>query len=202
MIDKRPIRILLVEDDAADAVLISESLVSSGKIRAEIERAKRLSEGIERISKEKYDIILSDLGLPDSMGMDTFFSIQEMARTTPVIVLSGLDNEELAVKAVREGAQDYLVKGCFDSNLLVRSILYSIERKKLLVQLEESLKEIKTLQGMIPICAWCKKIRDDQGYWKSVEAYIEERTSAAFTHGMCPECGERAIAEYRKTKKA
>jgi predicted RNA-binding Zn-ribbon protein involved in translation (DUF1610 family) len=116
--------------------------------------------------------------------------------------MSGLDDEDIALKAVREGAQDYLVKGSFDGNLLVRSIMYSIERKKLMVQVEKSLKEIKTLQGLIPICAWCKKIRDDQGFWKSVEAYIEEHTAAEFTHGMCPECGEKAIAEFRKIKNA
>jgi len=66
-----------------------------------------------------------------------------------------------------------------------------IEREKLIKDLEASLERIQTLSGLIPICAWCKKIRDDKGYWESVEAYIGERTKAEFTHGMCPECAEK-----------
>jgi uncharacterized protein with PIN domain len=66
-----------------------------------------------------------------------------------------------------------------------------IEREKLIKDLGASLKKIQTLSGLIPICAWCKKIRDDKGYWESVEAYIGERTKAEFTHGMCPECAEK-----------
>jgi DNA-binding NtrC family response regulator len=202
MNDKQSIRVLLVEDNAGDVELIRGILAESNRFRVDMEHSGSLSAGIERMSKEKFDVILSDLGLPDSIGMSTFFEIHKHAHTTPVIVMSGLDDEDIALKAVREGAQDYLVKGSFDGNLLVRSIMYSIERKKLMVQVEKSLKEIKTLQGLIPICAWCKKIRDDQGFWKSVEAYIEEHTAAEFTHGMCPECGEKAIAEFRKIKNA
>jgi hypothetical protein len=72
--------------------------------------------------------------------------------------------------------------------LLRRAIRYAIERKKLMTQLEQSLKEIKTLRGFLPICASCKKIRDDKGYWTQLETYISEHSGAEFTHGLCPEC--------------
>ena len=66
--------------------------------------------------------------------------------------------------------------------------------------LEKSMAEIKTLQGIIPICARCKKIRDDKGFWTQVEAYIQQHTDAAFTHGVCPDCREETLAEYRRNK--
>ena len=108
--------------------------------------------------------------------------------------------EELGLDSVRKGAQDYLVKGKFDSLLLVRSIAYSIERQKLLLQLETTLKELKVLRGMLPICSSCKRIRDDKGYWNQIETYISEHTGAEFTHGLCPECAEKYMEEFRKMK--
>ena len=83
------------------------------------------------------------------------------------------------------------MKGQIDTSQLIRSIRYAIERQKLTARLEKSLKEIKTLQGLLPMCAWCRNIRDDKGYWKSLEAYIHEHTDAAFTHGICPKCLEK-----------
>jgi hypothetical protein len=79
---------------------------------------------------------------------------------------------------------------------MVRIIRYAIERQKLLIRLENSLKEIKTLRGLLPICAWCKKIRDDKGYWKKVEAYITELTGTEFTHGICPACHSKLMERY------
>ena len=89
---------------------------------------------------------------------------------------------------MQSGAQDYLVKGQIDTRQLTRSIRYAIERQKLITELEESRKEIKTLQGLLPMCAWCREIRDDKGYWKNLETYIQENTDAAFTDGICPKC--------------
>lgn len=180
--------VLLIEDSEDDAALISRILLKITSVSVDIKHADSLSSAIQLLVSEQFDVILSDLGLPDSQGIETFERIHAWRPNTPVIILSGLSDEDLALKAVQSGAQDYLVKGKVDSNLLGRSLRYAIERQKLLSQLEESLKEIKTLKGLIPMCAWCKKIRDDKGYWKRVETYIEEHTGAAFTHGICPDC--------------
>ena len=185
---KQNFTILLLEDDEADAELIRELLSESRTISIKLARADRLSSAATCLAREKPDIILSDLDLPDSKGIDTFIKVHDLAPDMPVMVLTGLNDEETAILALRKGAQDYLVKGTFDANLLSRSIIYSIERKKLMIQLEHSLREIRTLKGMIPICAWCRKLRDDDGYWKQVEAYLSEHTDAQFTHGVCPEC--------------
>jgi signal transduction histidine kinase len=188
MDDEEHIKILYIEDDPADAELVREMLNGVRGVRFDIRQATRLSAAIQSLKHEPFDIVLSDLDLPDSKGTDTFLKVHAEFSDMPVVLLTGLNDEELAIKAVRDGAQDYLVKGRIDSNLLVRSIRYSMERQKLLTRLDKSLREIKTLKGLIPMCAWCRKIRDDEGYWKNVEAYIEEHTHAAFSHGICPEC--------------
>ncbi len=171
------------------------------KIFFEVVNADRVSSALRHIANEKFDVILCDMRLPDSLGIETLLKVKANAGETPIIVLSGLEGEDIAITAVRKGAQDYLVKGTFNESMLVRSILYSIERKKLMLQLENSLREIKTLKGMIPICAWCRKLRDDDGYWKQVETYIMEHTDAAFTHGICPECAAKARAEFDDARK-
>ena len=75
------------------------------------------------------------------------------------------------------------------------------EREKLFLELKESLANVKTLSGMLPMCAACKKIRDDKGYWKQVESYVSEHTEAVFSHGICPECAKKAYEELEKFKK-
>lgn len=124
------IKVLLIEDNPGDARLISEMLASAKEVLIELDKVDRISLGLEKISEGGFDVILSDLSLPDSRGLATFEKVHSFAPTLPIIVLSGTDDEELAVKAVQEGAQDYLVKGRVDSNLLVRSIRYAIERKQ------------------------------------------------------------------------
>ena len=199
---KRIIRILLIEDNLADAELIRDVLLQENDIRFDIEHTERLSLAIHRLAKEEFDVIVSDLALPDSRGIETFVNIHDRFPNIPIIVLTGLDDKVTALKAVRKGAQDYILKGQMNNgHLLSRAILHSIERHKLLKELEKKMSEIKTLKGLIPICAWCRNIRDDDGYWKKVEEYISEHTDAAFTHGMCEECVQMALEELDKVKK-
>jgi K+-sensing histidine kinase KdpD len=119
----------LIEDNPADARLIKENLRDVYD-NFHLEWKERLSSGLEFLAKSKTDVILADLSLPDSQGLDTFTKINEKFSEKPIIVLTGLDDKELANQAVREGAQDYLVKGEVDGRLLGRSIGYAIERKK------------------------------------------------------------------------
>ncbi|HXX59017.1 MAG TPA: response regulator [Thermodesulfovibrionales bacterium] len=181
------IRVLLIEDDSNDAELFRE-LLQAERISIDLRQSRELSSALALLSAEIFDIIVADLGLPDSNGIEAFSRLHTLHPQIPVIVLTGLDDEELALKAVQMGAQDYLVKGRVAGSMLARSIRYAIERQRLVTELEKSLKEIKTLKGLIPMCAWCRKIRDDRGYWKKVETYIQEQTDAAVTHGICPDC--------------
>lgn len=124
------LKILLVEDNPGDARLIQEMLLELPRIRFEVEFADRLATGLARMRAGNLHAILLDLGLPDSRGHDTFVAAHAIASHIPIIVLTGLGDEALAIRTVQEGAQDYLVKGQADAGVLERSIRYAVERKR------------------------------------------------------------------------
>ena len=135
--EDKPIRVLLVEDNPGDFRLIQEMFKES-KANVELKWAEQLSTGLANLKEEMFDGLLVDLGLPDSQGIDTFRKIHDQAPQIPIVVLTGLADDGLAMRAVREGAQDYLVKGQIDSNLLIRAIRYAIERYENLEQLRRT----------------------------------------------------------------
>ncbi len=123
------VRVLLVEDCPDHAALICTKLKKATRLRTEITHVDRLSSGLLLIADGGFDVVLLDFSLPDGFGIDTFRRVHEAAPRLPIIVLTSLDDNKLAVQAVREGAQDYLIKREADTRLLVRSILYAIERQ-------------------------------------------------------------------------
>ena len=132
------IRVLLVEDNPGDARLIDEMLREVDGRRFELERVDRLTGAFERLSRSQVDVTLLDLGLPDSQGLATFERLHREAPGEPVVIISGLDDEEMALAAVRAGAQDYLVKGQIEGPLLARVIRHAIGRHALEEQLRTS----------------------------------------------------------------
>jgi DNA-binding NarL/FixJ family response regulator len=129
--DDQTITVLLIEDDPDDAFLIQEMLSEAKGVSFEIEHEERLDEGLARLAKGGLDAVLVDLGLPDSLGMETFLRVQAHAPEVPVLVLTGLDDEAVGLRAVRRGAQDYLVKGNVNSEVLSSAVLYAVQRKRL-----------------------------------------------------------------------
>ena len=123
------VRILVVEDNPADARLIAEWL-GSGPAVFEIEQVDNLAAALRSIEIGRIDVVLLDLGLPDSSGLETLHRIRQLAPQLPVVVLSGLDDQDLAIRAVRAGAQDFLTKGLHTEEILRRSLRYSMERKR------------------------------------------------------------------------
>ncbi|RLI37915.1 hypothetical protein DRO66_03050 [Candidatus Bathyarchaeota archaeon] len=144
----KTIKILLIEDNAGDIRLIREMLTEAKYIAFDLECADRLSTGLARNARGDIDIILLDLGLPDSQGLDTFNTINNQTSNVPIIVLTAFEDDAWAIKAVRKGAQDYLVKGKVDSTLLVRTIRYALERKKAEAELQKARDtlEIKVME--------------------------------------------------------
>jgi signal transduction histidine kinase len=136
-----PVQILLIEDNPGDARLIKEFLGEVTSSTFELDFVDNLSEGLRHLDGK--DAILLDLALPDSSGLDTFEKIHSHAPAIPIIVLTGTDDDALAFKAVREGAQDYLVKGQVSSQLLGRTIQYAIERKRINEELEILYRQIQ-----------------------------------------------------------
>lgn len=326
----RPLTVLLVEDNAGDARLFREYLIEAEPGGFRLFHVSRLSEALEWLDRRSADAVLLDLSLPDCQGLETFTSFHRASPRPATVVVTGLDDSEVALIAVREGAQDYLVKGQMDGHLLARAIRYAVERKrvqeelvrqkefserlinssmdgilafdqecrytlwnpamerisgvpkeqvlgqrafdvfpflleigedeyfhaalagrsvvatdrpfyvpetgrtgffegyyspirdevgqvvgglaiirditerkraeaereKLIAELREALANVKTLKGLIPICAACKKVRDDQGYWNQLESYIRQHSEAEFSHGLCPDCMRRLYPEY------
>jgi signal transduction histidine kinase len=132
------LKVLLVEDNPGDARLIQEMLRDTERDQFQLEHEACLQDALGLLGERTYDLILLDLGLPDSQGLDTFSKISAQVPDIPILVLSGFDDEAFAIEAVRQGAQDYLAKGRIDESLLVRSMHYSIERKRLLIELTQS----------------------------------------------------------------
>lgn len=131
------IKVLLVEDNLLYARIINDKLKSAPNTSFHITHVKRLNEGITKLQCNSYDAILLDLILPDSQGFETFLNIKEHAGDIPIILLTGLNDETIALKAMQEGAQDYLNKGEFSIGLLIKTIKYAIERQHLIMKLRE-----------------------------------------------------------------
>jgi len=168
--DDNHIRVLLVEDNPGDARLIREMLVEAKNVSFDLEHFDRLEAGLERLSKGGIDVSLVDLSLPDSQGIDTVREMHSHAPEVPMIVLTGLGDETLISKVMKEGTQDYLIKGQVDSNLLVRSIRYAIER----------LEQHKQAMGLLEE-AGAKLAKANQDLEKKAEALA---ASKAYTESI------------------
>src|SRR5580698_2013104 len=127
---KRPIKqLLLIEDNAGDARLIREMFNEHGALDIELVRATTMSEAEAQLSQRTFDILLLDLGLPDSQGLDAVRRAHAAAPRVPLVVLTGMDDESLAAQALQVGAQDYLIKGQIETRGLLRALRYAVERK-------------------------------------------------------------------------
>ncbi len=138
MIHSTELTILMVEDNPGDQFLLEELLLSSGIEIRELFTTESIKKAHEVLKTQVVDIILLDLSLPDSFGINSFTSIRKKAGYTPVVILSGVSDMNTALDAITLGAQDYLIKGDFDEKLLSKTILYSIERMNNLQALQES----------------------------------------------------------------
>ncbi|MBF0318225.1 MAG: response regulator [Nitrospirae bacterium] len=135
------LNLLIIEDDKGEVALIEEYLHKQPNVRFKIEQAYSLSEVSAKLAKGGTDIVILDLMLPDSKGLDTFTAVSTLIPDVPIVILSGMDDDTYAIQSVALGAQDYLVKGAFDGHLLLRFLLYAIERNKLQLELAKRRQE-------------------------------------------------------------
>jgi two-component system, cell cycle sensor histidine kinase and response regulator CckA len=145
------IKILLVEDNPGDVLLLQETLSEITLVSFDLVHVARCSAAVARLQVETFDVILLDLLLPDSAGLETFTTIHQQVPQTPIVVLTGLTDETLALNAMQAGAQDYLVKGCVSGgDLLMRSLRYAIERKRVEAIVQQRERELRTLTEHAP----------------------------------------------------
>ncbi|MGA6927636.1 MAG: response regulator [Desulfosarcina sp.] len=187
----QPINVLVVEDSLDDFFLLKSVLDASEEIEARIVHADRLESALSAGADEDFDVAIIDLSLPDSLGLDTYLFFRDRFPLIPTIIMTGIKDHALAFEAIQEGAQDYLFKGEPSSTAIIRIIRYAIERQRLTTQLKTALEHVKQLQGLLPICSVCKKIRDDKGYWNRIETYISKHSEIQFSHGLCPGCAQK-----------
>jgi len=150
-----------------------------------------------------YDLVLLDVKMPFLNGLETCKAMREndFLREIPVIFLTAFHESEEIVAGFEAGGQDYVTKPFNSRELLSRvktqlelkssrdrlKLLLS-EKEKLISELNESLANVKTLKALLPMCSYCKKIRDDKGYWNQVDEYITNHSDTKFSHGLCPDC--------------
>lgn len=210
---KKDIRVLIAEDDYLVGEMIRGMLLEMGYVI--IGQASDGLEATELTQSLQPDIVLMDIKMPDMDGLQATRLIHER-NPTPVVVLTAYETSELLQEASAAGVGAYLVKppnphdmdraitialARFKDMIELRRLNTELqqryeERDKLVQELQAALGKVKTLSGLLPICASCKKIRDDQGYWNQIEVYIRDHSEAEFTHGLCPECARKHYPEY------
>ena len=140
----KPIHVLLVEDSPTD-VLLAREVLEGGRTKFEVVNALSLAQAVGLMHACTFDVVLLDLGLPDSQGLDTLRRLRSIVPDLPVVVMTGIDDDDLAVKAVHEGVQDYLVKGQVQNDILVRTIRSAIERSRTRAELRHSEERFRLL---------------------------------------------------------
>jgi DNA-binding NarL/FixJ family response regulator len=188
--------ILIVEDTPADILLIKDMLAENRKLSWELTEAATLRGAIALLSRAEFDAVLLDLYLPDSEGIDTVRRVISQFPESAVVVLASLKNEQTAFQAIRYGAQDFLEKQDLSPVMLLKSVLYAIERKRFLQEKENlledlalALKKIESLETILPICLCCKKILDNK-QWLGIEEYLSNHPAVELACRICPECAK------------
>lgn len=203
---------ILIVDDRPENLLSMESLIESPELN--IVRASSGNESLGLMLDYEFAIVLLDVQMPGMDGFETAELMRgsEKTKHVPIIFVTALSKDQKYVfRGYESGAVDYIFKPLEPEILKSKvKVFCEIYRQKRIIQnqlteieekndvLQRQLKEIKVLKGFIPICASCKKIRDDKGYWTQVEQYVADHSEAEFTHSICPDCAKKLYPELYK----
>jgi phosphoserine phosphatase RsbU/P len=201
-------KILIVDDSVPSLNALAAILAQSGysnvvKYDSAPGAIRYLQSEDQKIPGSQVDLILMDVMMPEMNGIEAVRKIKtiDYLKDIPIVMVSVRDEEERIEKAFEAGAIDYIGKPIkkLELRARVRSILKLKEEtdqrkahekglEETIEKLKKAMAEIKTLSGLLPICSNCKKVRDDQGYWKQVEQFVSEYSNVEFSHGLCPDC--------------
>lgn len=200
------LNVLLVEDNPGDARLVREALKEAGNNRFKLDCTVRLAAGFKRLRQRKPDAILLDLSLPDSVGLETFARMRARAPEVPIVVLTGLKDEELGMEAMHQGAQDYLLKSQMTGEVLVRALLYAIERWQIEAALRKSEERYRALVEATSQVVWTTNARGeldgDCPAWRALTGQTLENIKGwGWTEAIHPEDRPQAMAAWRQAFK-
>jgi DNA-binding response OmpR family regulator len=199
------VKVLIVDDDPVARRLLGAALARTG---FEVVEAADGSEALRTLNGDRPPpLTVLDWMMPDMDGVEVCRRLRERppgGGRPYVILVTAKDSADDIVTGLEAGADDYVIKP-FDPEELrarVRVGMRIVGLQHALTdrvrELEEALARVTQLQGLLPICGWCKRIREDRDYWQQIEVYISKHSGARFTHGICPECAERVRREFRE----
>lgn len=196
-------RVLIAEDDPGSRRLLEYSLAAWGY------QPLACGDGLTALAAlqaaDGPRIAVLDWMMPGMDGVDICRAVREHDRTLQpyLLLLTGRNEPQDIVAGLQAGADDYLTKPVnrdeLEARLQVAARVVTLQERlaERVRELEEALANVRQLQGLLPICAYCKRIRDDQNYWSQVETYLADHTDVQFSHGICPACLERVMQEER-----
>lgn len=197
--------ILLVEDSATDALLLREALAELNEFAHSLDHVGQLKDGFVRVQQGSYDVVLLDLGLPDSQGINTLLEFRSRAPDVPILVLTALDSAELGLMAIQKGAQDYLIKRDIQPALLGRTIRYAIERHQYALALAESEERFELAVTGAAAGLWDWDLRNDKVYlatrFKAILGYANGELgheASLLREGIHPCDRERVLAQLTR----
>lgn len=203
--EKHDIKLLYVEDEPTAREEMTKFLA---RRVSELHVAEDGKMGLALFMQQKPELVVTDIKMPNMDGLKMTKEIKEISPQTPIIITSAHSDTNYLIEAIDLGVDGYVLKPieteklsnairkCVENIILKRQAdTYHAEREKLIQDLQEALANVKLLSGFIPICASCKMIRTDKGYWQQVEQYITEHSEALFSHTVCPDCTRKLYPE-------
>jgi DNA-binding response OmpR family regulator len=196
-VEASAVKVLVADDEAVFRRLLRAALVPAGYELVEV--ADGVAAWDVMAAEEAPTLAVLDWVMPGLDGVEVCRRVRERQATVApyLILLTAKDRTEDVVAGLEAGADDHIAKPFAPAELRARVavgarvVTLQQSMAERVRALEEALAQVKALQGLLPMCAWCKKIRNDQNYWQQVETYIAERSDARFTHSICPDCRER-----------
>ncbi len=199
---------LYVEDDDFTRETVLSMLT---KKVSRVDVAENGEKGLNAFRSNSFDLIITDIKMPQIDGLTMCREIRSIKHDVHIIITTAYSDLVYLLDAIDIGINQYVIKPvdmsrlflaidkCYETINLRRKLQrYHEEREQLIKELQESAQKIKTLGGLLPICASCKKIRDDRGYWEQIETYISTHSGMEFTHCLCPDCMKRLYPQFCK----
>lgn len=200
----KPPIVLIVDDEPRNLQLLGSLLYDD--LGCDLCFATNGREALDSVASVTPDLVLLDVNMPDMNGYQVCAAFHETdgCREIPVIFITALGEQDDIVRGFEAGGSDYVVKPFERRELLARVRVHlelklgRDELKRKNDELEEAIARIRRLEGILPICSFCKKIRNEQNLWEQLEAYLTEHSDVLFSHGICPECREKHYSYLKK----